>query len=138
VLAILIGVSLIVGGFLEASVADPADVGWPGWVAGGLLVIAGVVALVWPDITLWALAVASGVALVVGGALHAIWALSLRSSQDKTLQLVVGLLTVALGVVVIAWPGATLVVLAALLGIRTLVTGIVAIATGWQLHRLGA
>lgn len=138
VLAILIGVSLIVGGFLEASVAERADLGWAGWVAGGMLVIAGVVVLVWPDITLWALAVTSGVALVLGGALHTIWALSARARQDKTLHLVVGLLTVALGVVVIAWPGATLVVLAVLLGIRTLVTGIIAIATGWQLHRLGA
>src|SRR5262245_58384417 len=60
VLAILVGVSLIVGGFVEAGVADDAGFGWAGWVAGGLMVAAGVAVLVWPDITLWALAVLAG------------------------------------------------------------------------------
>jgi uncharacterized membrane protein HdeD (DUF308 family) len=135
VLALLVGVSLVAGGLLEVVVATKAGVGWAGWVAGGLLVIAGVVVLAWPDITLWALAVAAGLALMAGGALHALWALSLPRGTDRTVQIVVGVLGVVLGAVVVAWPDATLVVLAILMGIRAVVTGIVAIATGWQLHR---
>jgi uncharacterized membrane protein HdeD (DUF308 family) len=138
VLALLVGVSLLAGGLLEVATANKAGTGWAGWVAGGLLAIAGIVVLAWPDITLWALAVAAGLGLMAGGAVHAFGALRSPRGSDRTVQIVVGVLGVVLGAAVVAWPGATLVVLAVLLGIRALVTGIVAIATGWQLHRLAS
>jgi uncharacterized membrane protein HdeD (DUF308 family) len=119
-------------------VADDADLGWAGWVAGGLLVVAGIVVLVWPDITLWALAVAAGIALLVSGVVHTMWALARRDRPDRAAQVAVGALGAALGLVVLAWPGATLVVLAVLLGLRAIVTGIVAVATGVQLRRLAS
>jgi uncharacterized membrane protein HdeD (DUF308 family) len=137
VLAILVGVSLIVGGFVEAGVADDAGLGWAGWLAGGLMVAAGVAVLVWPDITLWALAVLAGASLLLTGLLHAAWAVSRRQRPDWKAHFALGALTAAVGLVVLLWPEATLLVLGLFLGIRALVTGIIAISTGWQLHRLG-
>lgn len=137
VLAILVGVSLIVGGFVEAGVADDAGLGWAGWVAGGILVAAGVAVLVWPDITLWALAVLAGAALLVTGLLHAAWAVTRRDRPDWKAHLGVGLVTALIGLIVVVWPDATLLILGLLLGIRATVTGVIAIATGWRLHQLG-
>jgi uncharacterized membrane protein HdeD (DUF308 family) len=138
VLAILVGVSLIVGGFVEAGVADDAGLGWAGWVAGGLLVAAGVAVLVWPDITLWALAVLAGASLLVSGLLHVLWAVARRHRPDWGAHLALGALTAVVGLVVLIWPEATLLVLGLILGIRAVVTGIIAISTGWRVHRLGA
>lgn len=138
VLAILVGVSLIVGGFVEAGVADDAGLGWAGWVAGGILVAAGVAVLVWPDITLWALAVLAGAALLVTGLLHAAWAVTRRDRPDWKAHLGVGLVTALIGLIVVVWPDATLLILGLLLGIRATVTGVIAIATGWRLHQLGS
>jgi uncharacterized membrane protein HdeD (DUF308 family) len=138
VLAVLVGVSLIVGGFVEAGVADDAGLGWAGWLAGGLLVAAGVAVLVWPDITLWALAVLAGASLLVTGLLHVAWALSRRGRPDRGTHVAVGAITAVVGLVVLIWPDATLLVLGLFLGIRALVTGLVAISTGWRLHRLAA
>jgi uncharacterized membrane protein HdeD (DUF308 family) len=138
VLAILVGVSLIVGGFVEAGVADDAGLGWAGWVAGGLLVAAGVAVLVWPDITLWALAVLAGASLLVSGLLHVLWAVARRHRPDWGAHLVLGALTAVVGLVVLIWPEATLLVLGLILGIRAVVTGIIAISTGWRVHRLSA
>lgn len=50
-------------------------------VAGVALVVGGVLALVWPDITLWALALVVGVDLVVVGVIRIVGALELRG-QD--------------------------------------------------------
>ena len=63
-------------------------------------------------------------------------ALADRDQADMPWQLGLGGLTLALGVVILVWPGQTLVVLAVLLGIRAIGSGLVAIGVGWQLHRL--
>jgi len=136
VLAILVGVSLIVGGFVEAAIADDAGLGWAGWLAGGLTVAAGVAVLVWPDITLWALAVLAGASLLVAGLLHAMWAVSRREHPDWKPHLVIGLLTALVGLVVLIWPDATLLVLALFLGIRAIVTGVISVVVGLRLRTL--
>ena len=139
VLAWLVGLSLIVAGTLEIlALHGEPGMGWAVWVSGGLLIAAGVAVVAWPDITLWALAVVAGIALVAAGAVRVAVALSVRDQPDFALHLGLGALGVALGVVVLVWPEATLVVLAFILGIRFLVTGVVAIGVGWQLHRLAS
>jgi uncharacterized membrane protein HdeD (DUF308 family) len=135
VLAWLVGLSLIFAGALEIlALHGEPGIGWAVWISGGLLVAAGIAVLVWPDITLWALAVVAGIALVAAGAVRVAVALGSRDQADFALQLGLGVLGVALGVVVLVWPEATLVVLAFILGIRFLVTGVVAIGVGWQLR----
>jgi uncharacterized membrane protein HdeD (DUF308 family) len=137
VLAWLVGISLIVGGVVEVlALGGRQALGRVAWLAGGLSVLAGVVVLAWPDITLWVLAVLAGVTLVVAGAVRVVLALANRDQPDWSLDLGLGGCGIALGAVVLAWPSATLVVLAVSLGIRAIGTGLVAIGAGWQMHRL--
>jgi uncharacterized membrane protein HdeD (DUF308 family) len=139
VLAWLVGISLIVGGVVEVMALHGEEgIGWLAWVAGAVLVAAGVAVIAWPDITLWALAVMAGAGLILAGLLRVLVALTQRDRSDMPLQLGLGGLGVALGVVVVAWPGATLLVLAVLLGVRAIATGLVAIGLGWQLRRLAS
>ena len=137
VLAWLVGVSLIVAGIVEIlAMHGEAGMGWAVWISGGLLIAAGIAVLVWPDITLWALAVLAGIAFLLAGLVRLALAFADRSAPDFALQLGIGALGVVLGIAVLVWPDATLVVLAFLLGIKFIVTGVIAIGVGWQLHRL--
>jgi uncharacterized membrane protein HdeD (DUF308 family) len=139
VLAWIVGASLIVGGIVEvAAFGDRQRLGWVAWLGALLLVVAGIVVLVWPDITLRVLAVLAGAALVVAGALRLVTALYNRHDPGWTLDLGIGGFGIALGAVVVSWPDATLIVLAVSLGIRAVATGLVAIGTGWQMHQLAS
>jgi uncharacterized membrane protein HdeD (DUF308 family) len=137
VLAWLVGISLIVAGVVEfLALHGEAGMGVAVWISSGLLIAAGIVVLVWPDITLWVLAVLAGIAILLAGLLHIALAFADRSAPDFALQLGIGALGVVLGIAVLVWPDATLVVLAFLLGIKFIVTGVIAIGVGWQMHRL--
>jgi uncharacterized membrane protein HdeD (DUF308 family) len=139
VLAWLVGISLIVVGIVEVMALHGEEgVGGAAWVSGGLLVAAGIAVMVWPDITLWAIAVLAGIGLVLAGLLRVALALTDRRGSDMPIQLGLGGLSIALGIVVLVWPDATLVVLAVLLGVRAIGTGLVAIGVGWQLRRFAA
>jgi uncharacterized membrane protein HdeD (DUF308 family) len=139
VLALLIGASLIIGGVAEIVVLGRSNgIGWPAWLGGGLLAVSGAVVVGWPDATLWVLAVLAGCGLVVGGLVRATDALIDRRRPDWPLRLGLGGFGVASGLVVLAWPEATVVVLAVILGIRAVGTGLLAVGMGWQLHRLAA
>lgn len=136
VLAWLIGISLIVAGVTEVVALHAVkEVAAAAWISGGLLVAAGIAVLVWPDATLWAIAVVAGVALLLAGVLRVIVALADRDSGDMPLQLGLGGLTAAVGVLVLVWPDQTLIVLAVLLGLRAIASGLVAIGVGWQMRR---
>jgi len=139
VLAWIAGASLIVGGIVEvAAFGGRQRLGWAAWLGALLLVGAGVVVLVWPEITLRVLAVLAGAALIVAGALRLVAALYDRHNPGWTLDLGIGGFGIALGVVVVSWPDATLIVLAVTLGIRAVATGLHAIGTGWQMRHLAS
>jgi len=138
VLALLVGVSLVVAGVAEiVALGGRGGLGVAAWLAGGLVIAAGIVVLAWPDITLWALAVVAGAGLIVAGLLRIAMALEAHAtSPDWPVHLAVGAFGVVLGAVVLAWPEVTLEILGFLLGFKAAVTGLVAIGTAWQLHRL--
>jgi uncharacterized membrane protein HdeD (DUF308 family) len=79
--------------------------------------------------------VVAGIGLILAGLLRIVVALADRDQPDMPWQLGLGGLTVALGAIVLAWPDQTLVVLAVLLGIRAIGSGLVAIGVGWQMRR---
>jgi uncharacterized membrane protein HdeD (DUF308 family) len=139
VLAWLVGASLILSGVVEVmALHGERGIGWAVWISGALLVAAGVAVIVWHAITLWAIAVLAGVGLVFAGVMRLVTAFMNRDEPDFVLNLGLGALGVVVGVMVLAWPEATLMVLALILGIRFIVTGVVAIGMGWQLHRLAS
>src|SRR5262245_22618052 len=94
-----------------------------GIVAGAALVLAGVLAALWPGITLWVLAVVTGIALIISGAARMVGALALRVEGWGWL-FVGGLLSEVVGFLAIAWPDVTALALGLLLGIRMVLFGV--------------
>ncbi len=135
-LALFVALGLVVTGVGELITAGRYR-STLGLVAGGVLVVGGVIAAVWPDITLWVLAVIVGVDFLVSGVARILGALSLRVEGWGWL-LFGGVLSVAVGVLALAWPGATILVLALLLGIRMLLFGVSEIMFGLSLHHVHA
>ena len=74
--------------------------------------------------------------MLAGGAVHTFGAAAERSNQRWWLVRAAGMLSVVAGVLALVWPEATIVVLAVLLGVRTLVLGVVKIAFGLSLRRI--
>jgi len=131
-LALLVAISLIAEGVGElVAVGRYRTV--LGLVAGLVLLAAGVIAAIWPDITLWVLAVVVGIGLMISGLARIMGALALRVEGWGWL-FVAGVLSVAAGVLAVAWPDATILVLGLLLGARILLFGISEIAFGLALH----
>jgi uncharacterized membrane protein HdeD (DUF308 family) len=133
-LALLIALGLIVTGAGELLTAGRYQNRTVGLVAGAVLVVGGVIAAVWPGITLWVLAVVVGINLIVSGVARILGAVSLRVEGWGWL-LVGGAFSVIVGVLALAWPGATVLVLGLLLGIRMLIFGISEIMFGLALHK---
>ena len=95
-------------------------------VAGLLSVVAGVLALVFPDITLLALALIAGINLVILGVLGIIDAFDTDVDvAGRVLVGVLGLLGIIAGLVVMRRPGESLLAILLVLGIWLVVSGIV-------------
>src|SRR5215213_6166312 len=94
--------------------------------AGGLGVLAGLLAIAYPDITLLALALIAGINLMLLGIANLIEAFGAeRDTTVRVLCAVIGLLGIIAGLVVIRRPGESLLALLVVLGIWLIVTGIV-------------
>ena len=133
-LALLAAFGLVVTGIGEIMSAGRYHRRTLGLVAGAVLIVGGIVAAAWPGVTLWVLAVVTGAGLVVSGAARIMGALSLRVEGWGWL-LFGGALSLVAGVLALAWPGTTILVLGLLLGIRMLLFGIAEIMFGLALHR---
>lgn len=95
-------------------------------VAGVLGVIAGVLAIAFPDLTLLALALIAGINLLLLGALSLVDAFSDDGdTTSRVLAVVLGLLGIMAGLVVMRRPGESLLAVLIVLGIWLVVTGIV-------------
>jgi uncharacterized membrane protein HdeD (DUF308 family) len=94
--------------------------------AGALGMLAGLLAIAYPDITLLALALIAGINLMLLGIANLIDAFGgERDTTVKVLCAVIGLLGIIAGLVVIRRPGESLLALLVVLGIWLVVTGIV-------------
>jgi uncharacterized membrane protein HdeD (DUF308 family) len=108
--------------------ADPKS-WWSSWgvpmLVGVISVIAGILAIAWPDVTLLALALIAGINLTVLSAFLIGETLADDEAQDKTLRVVLGVLGIIAGLIVIRRPGETLLVLIVAVGIWLVLDGIV-------------
>src|SRR3954447_8858681 len=135
-LALLVAVGLIVDGVLDIVRSRRAH-HTAGVVAGALLVLGGIVAVAWPDVTLWALALIVGFSILLAGAAKATAAVMDKDAfRGHTWMLVGGVLGIVIGVIAVAWPEATVVVLAILFGLHIAVYGLVEIAAAIELRRV--
>jgi uncharacterized membrane protein HdeD (DUF308 family) len=95
-------------------------------IAGIVGVVAGVLALVFPDVTLLALALIAGINLLLLGALSLVDSFGGdRDSTSRVLSAVIGVLGIIAGLVVMRRPGESLLALVLVIGIWLVVTGIV-------------
>jgi uncharacterized membrane protein HdeD (DUF308 family) len=106
---------------------------WP-WVLslGILALIAGVVTLVWPSVTVYALVFVLGIFLVVAGTAEIGWSVAERHTDGWGFILFRGIVDVIAGVVVLAWPDVTALVLALLLAAWLFVYAVMSL---WYAYR---
>jgi uncharacterized membrane protein HdeD (DUF308 family) len=101
-------------------------------------VAAGVVALVWPGPTALVLVLVVGIWAFLAGFTEIFTAFgSGETAGTRAMFILAGLISVAFGVVLFAWPGPGAVTLTLLFGIFAIVYGVSHIATGIQLRRTG-
>jgi uncharacterized membrane protein HdeD (DUF308 family) len=100
--------------------------GWIMIAAGAISIIAGVLAIAYPDITLLVLAIFAGVNLLVLSALSLVDAFhSDPNGGSRALSAILGVLGMIAGLVVLRRPGETLLVLVLAIGIWLVVSGTV-------------
>jgi uncharacterized membrane protein HdeD (DUF308 family) len=137
VLAVIVAFGLALAAGDELAQAERHEVRWPSYALGAIWLAAAIGALVWPDVTLWALAIVVGIGLLAGGIAEALFAFRYRRELPRWgLWWFDGLLSIVVGLFALAWPEATVVVLAVLFGIRLLLRGCATIAFGLGLRDL--
>ncbi|MDQ7992346.1 MAG: DUF308 domain-containing protein, partial [Propionicimonas sp.] len=128
VLALLIGAGLVLAGILDLVVpAGPhAERGWR-LVVPAVWILAGIFVLAWPGLTVRMVALAVGVALLVGGAGSLLAGLRAGGTVDARIAAVLlGLAGVVFGVLALVWPDITLFVVGVVFGARLVIGGALA------------
>lgn len=141
-IAVLFGVQLIVAGlfrFVTAFATEDVSGGTRVLLAllGVLSVIIGLWAVRHVLLTLIALVVLLGIFWVVNGAIEIFTALSHRGMRGRGWTAAMGGLSVLAGIIVLVYPGETLLTLSIILGIWLLIYGVMEIMAAFRLRRLG-
>jgi uncharacterized membrane protein HdeD (DUF308 family) len=141
ILAIIFGIWLLLLGvfWLVVSIADRRDRGGTrfGLAFFGLLaLLVGLLVLHHSYETVAVVGFIVGVFWVVGGASLVIAGLSPEAEGRRAGPIVVGLIYAATGVVCLIYPGLSLTILAVILGIGLIVSGLVEVAIAFQLRRM--
>jgi uncharacterized membrane protein HdeD (DUF308 family) len=125
-LAFLVGVSFVVAGLLEIALGWAEERRrWLSVVLGAVLVLGGVLAVVWPGVTLVSLAVITGLSLIIHGAARiAVAVVARREVPGWGWLALAGAVNAVLGVVAITWPEATVLVLSLILGAQIAAFGV--------------
>lgn len=142
VLAVLFGVQLIISGifrFVAALAVDDLTGGTRVLLAilGLLSVIVGLWAVRHVVLTLLALTVFLGIYWVISGVIDIFTALVHRGLPERGWTVLTGVLSVFAGIIVLAFPGLTLLGLAVILGIWLLVFGVMEMMAALRLRRAG-
>ena len=97
---------------------------WLFLIVGVISILAGILAIVYPDITLLALGIFVGVGLLFIGALDIAEAIA-GSPDSRALTSIVGVLSIIAGIVCLRRPGESLLALVVVLGIYLIVAGVI-------------
>jgi uncharacterized membrane protein HdeD (DUF308 family) len=98
---------------------------------GVLAVVVGIIAIAWPGVTVVALVLVFAVYAFLDAGLEAVRAFSSRTAGPVFGHLLLGLISLAAGVVAVVWPAPTALVLVLVIGIWAVVGGIVEIVNGF-------
>lgn len=143
VVAVLFGIQLIVMGifrFASAIASDDLTGGSRVLLAllGVLSLIVGLYAVRHVLITLLALALLLGIFWIVSGAVELFMALSHREMRHRGWNSVMGVISVVAGIIVLAIPGISLLVLAVVLSVWLVFFGVMQISIAVRIRALGA
>lgn len=107
-------------------------------IFGGILgIAAGVIAIVWPGITVTALAILVGVWALITGITDIAAAIRWRKQIEGEFLLgLAGLLSAIFGILVLLWPALGIAAIAAFIGVFALIYGIVLVVLGFRLRKL--
>ena len=95
-------------------------------IARGILaVIIGIIALAWPSVTVLALVIVFAIYAFIAAGLQAARAFSSRKAGPVIGHLLLGLADLAAGVIALAWPGPTALVLVLIVGAWAVIAGLV-------------
>jgi uncharacterized membrane protein HdeD (DUF308 family) len=134
--ALLVGIFLIAWGvfhILGALIDQPAHWVWH-LIGGALGVGAGVLAIAWPDVTLFILAGIIGWSLIVWGVLDLLSSFATYGMRHWWLYLLRGVISIALGVLALGREDVTLYFVVTLLGAFVIIWGIGDILIAFMLH----
>jgi uncharacterized membrane protein HdeD (DUF308 family) len=124
-LALLLGLAFVLGGLLEIAIGWESRSRWGSVVLGGILVVGGIIAMVWPGVTLWVLALVTGLSLVLHGIGRIVLAVIARHEvQGWPWLALAGALGVLFGILALVWPEATVLVLSLILGAQIAAFGV--------------
>jgi len=98
-------------------------------VAGACWLIAALVVVGWPGLGLRALAVVVGIALVVAGVLRVVAAVR-GTTDERAADALLGVAEIGFGVLALALPDVTLLVVAVVFGARTVIFGVALLVVG--------
>ena len=138
VLAVLFGIQIIVSGifsFINAFAADESG-GMRVWnvILGLLGIVIGLYAVRHIIVSVVALALLIGIYWVAYGVAQIYAAIAHRELPHRGWMGFIGALSVAAGIIVIAWPGPSLVTLALVLGIWLIIYGIMEITLAFRVR----
>jgi uncharacterized membrane protein HdeD (DUF308 family) len=122
VLVALVAMALFVTGIADVATARATAMPGVAMAAGVLSIGAAVVTIVWPHITVAALAVVAGLGMVAAGTAKIVNGGRGRA-ETRIVAVIAGLASIAFGVLALAWPTVTLLVVAVAFGARTVVLG---------------
>jgi uncharacterized membrane protein HdeD (DUF308 family) len=102
-------------------------------IARGILALAvGVMALAWPQVTVLALVILFAVYAFIAAGLEAIRAFSSAKGGPVFGHLLLGLVDLAAGVIALAWPGPSALVLVLIVGVWAVTVGVVEMLSAFQ------
>jgi uncharacterized membrane protein HdeD (DUF308 family) len=143
VVAILIGAALVVSGLVrlwEGLTGRPGESGGQraGYVVIGLLaVIAGLYCLRHHSVTIYLIAFVTGVYFVAHGISDIAAAVSARGLPGRGLRATLGVFSIAAGLILVIWPGLSLVLLLTIMAAWLLFYGVVLCALAFSARKAG-
>jgi uncharacterized membrane protein HdeD (DUF308 family) len=103
-------------------------------IRGAAAIVFGVLALVWPGITILALVIVFGAYAIVDGVFALVGAIRGVPGESRPWLALVGVLGIVAGILVFVWPGITTLVLLMLIAAWFVVTGIFEIVAAIRLR----
>jgi len=108
-----------------------AEYWWAFAIRGLLGVLFGIGTMLWPDITLKIVLIFFGVYCLIDG----VTAFAMAFSEKRWWYILEGLVSVAAGIIVFAWPGVTVVTIMWIIGFWAIVRGVWQILAAIQLRK---